>query len=477
MTQQLLSYEPATGALLWRGDHSDVAAEVARACSAWVHWAAQSATFRIETLRRFTNVVRNQQDALADRIARETGKPLWEAHNEVAALIARVDASVAAYSERTGQRRIEGNLGARQSVRHKPHGVMAVLGPYNYPASQPGNHIIPALIAGNAVIFKPHEMTPATGALLVDLFHQAGIPEDVLRLVIGGAEASEALLVHPDIGGILFTGSTRTGIAINQALATQPGKIIALEMGGNNPVVLWDTPDLPAAATLIVQSAFGMSGQRNTAARRLIVRDTLADALITEITKITDRLIVDHPHADPAPFMGPVIDNHAADGLTESFLALMSRGAKPIRHMRRPHGELPFLTPAILDVTKISDRPDVDMFGPLLHVVQVENFESAIAEANNSQYGLSASLIGGNPELYEQFWSGVRAGIINWNRPNDGMSPGQPFGGVGLSGNHRPGAYYAADFCAYPVSSAESVQLRASIGVGMLPVDIAAMGD
>lgn len=477
MTKQLLSYEPATGAFLWQGDYSDVAAEIERAHHAWVHWAAQSATFRIETLRRFTNVVRGQQEALADLIARETGKPLWEAHNEVALLIARVDASVAAYSERTGQRRIDGNLGARQTIRHKPHGVMAVMGPYNYPVSQSGNHIIPALIAGNAVLFKPHEMTPATGALLVDLFHQAGIPDEALRLIIGGAEESETLIVHPDVSGILFTGSTRTGIAINQALATQPGKLIALEMGGNNPIVVWDSPDLQAAATLVVQSAFGMSGQRNTAARRLIVSASLNDALISEITKITDRLIVDHPHADPAPFMGPVIDNHAADGLTESFLALMSKGARPIRHMRRPHGELPFLTPAILDVTSISDRPDVDMFGPLLHVVQVESFADAIAEANNSQYGLSASLIGGNPELYEQFWSGVRAGIINWNRPNDGISPGQPFGGVGLSGNHRPGAYYAADFCAYPVASAESGQLRASIGIGLQAVDTSAMGD
>lgn len=477
MTKPLLSIEPATGAPLWRGECSDVAAEVERASTAWVHWAAQSASFRIETLRRFSNAVRAQQDAFIDLIARETGKPLWEAGNEVAALIARVDTSASAYSERTGQRRTEGNLGVRQTIRHKPHGVIAVIGPYNFPASQPGAHIIPALIAGNAVVFKPSEMAPATGAFLVDLLHQSGIPQDVLRLVIGGAEQGEQLLLHPGVDGILYTGSTRTGIAINQAMASQPGKIVALEMGGNNPVVVWDTPDLVSAATLIVLSAFSLSGQRNTAARRLIVRDTLAQPLIGEILKIVDRLIIDHPHASPAPFMGPVIDNHAADGLTESFLKLMSRGAKPLRHMRRPFGELPFLTPAILDVSAISDRPDIDMFGPMLHIVQVENFDAAIAEANNTNYGMCASLIGGSPEHYEQFWAGVRAGVINWNRPSDSISANLPVGGIGMSGNHRPGGYYAADFCAYPVSSAESTQLRISLGLGLRDIDVSEMGD
>ncbi len=175
--------------------------------------------------------------------------------------------------------------------------------------------------------------------------------------------------------------------------------------------------------------------------------------------------------------MGCLIDTHAADGLTESFVTLMSMGGRPIRHMKRPKGDLPFVSPAIVDVTAITERPDVELFGPLLQIIQVSDFDSAIREANATRYGLSASLIGGSPEHYDQFWASIHAGIINWNRPTNGASSAAPFGGVGVSGNHRPSAYYAADYCAYPVASAETEQLRASIGIGLAPVDTSAMGD
>lgn len=477
MSAALTSHEPATGALLWQGESGDVDDIVARARSGWPRWAAQPVAFRIETLRRFVNVVRAHEEELADLIARETGKPLWDARTEVTAVMAKIDTSVAAYSERTGQRRLEANLGVRQSVRHKPHGVMAVLGPYNFPAHLPNGHIIPALLAGNAVIFKPSEKTPAVGEMMVRFYHEAGVPTDAVQLLLGGAEEGKALAAHADVAGILFTGSAQTGIAINRQFATQPGKILALEMGGNNPLVVWDTPEIGAAAALVIQSAFLSSGQRCTAASRLIVRDAIADALIAEVKKLADRLIVDHPHADPQPYMGPVIDNPTADGLTESFLYLMSHGGRPIKHMVRPQKGLPFLTPAIIDVTAMQERPDVELFGPLLQIVRVPDFETAIAEANSSRYGLSASLVGGSPEQYAQFWGNVRAGVINWNRPTNGASGTAPFGGVGVSGNHRPSAYYAADYCAYPVASAEIEQPRATIGIGLKDIDVSAMGD
>nr|MBA4770932.1 succinylglutamate-semialdehyde dehydrogenase [Sphingobium sp.] len=477
MPADLLSHEPATGTLLWQGQAGDVDQEVDRATRAWPKWAAQPIAYRIETLRRFVNVVRRHEEALADLIARETGKPLWDARNEVAAVIGKVDISVAAYSERTGQRRLEANLGARQSVRHKPHGVMAVLGPYNSPAHLPNGHIIPALLAGNAVVFKPSEKTPAVGEMLVGLYHEAGVPAEAVRLLQGGPEIGKALAVHPNVNGILFTGSAQTGITINRQFAGQPAKILALEMGGNNPIMVWETPELHAAATIVVQSAFMTSGQRCTAASRLIVKDSIADKLIPEVKKLADRLIVDHPHADPAPYMGPVIDNQTADGLTESFLYLMSNGGKPIKHMVRPQKGLPFLSPAIIDVTAMKERPDVELFGPLLQVIRVSDFDTAIEEANNTRYGLSASLIGGSPEQYNQFWSNVRAGLVNWNRPTTGAASNAPFGGTGISGNHRPSAYYAADYCAYPVVSAEIETPRAAIGLGLKDIDVSAMGD
>ncbi len=466
-TDAIISLEPATGLELWRGFPSDVDETVARARQAWPGWAATSLTTRIELARRFANEVRKTADAFAELISRETGKPLWEAGTEVESVINKVEISVRAYAERTGQRKKDSALQGTQAVRHKPHGVMAVLGPYNFPAHLPNGHIVPALIAGNAIIFKPSEKTPAVGEFLVQRFLDAGVPEGVLQVVIGGPEVGKALVAHSGIDGVLFTGSANAGLAINRSLAGDPGKIVALEMGGNNPIVLWDTPLMSDAAALVVQSAFTSAGQRCTAGRRLIVKSNLYDRAIDEILRLTDRIIVGAPFDNPAPYMGPVIDNAAADQLTQAFLHLLSNGGAPIRHLRRIDEKLPFLSPAIIDVTGMKERMDDELFGPLLQVVKVDEFDDAITQANATRFGLSASLIGGTPQEYNRFWANVRAGIINWNRPTNGASSDAPFGGVGLSGNHRPAAFYAADYCAYPVASSEIEQPRAAIGVGL----------
>jgi succinylglutamic semialdehyde dehydrogenase len=467
MAANLTSEEPATGAGLWTGAAGDVDAEVAAARAAWAGWAARPFAYRVETLRRFANTVRAKAEPFADLIARETGKPLWEARTEVQAVVGKVDISVAAYAERTAQRRHEGDLGARVAVRHKPHGVLGVLGPYNFPAHLPNGHIVPALLAGNALVFKPSEKTPAVGEYLVSLYHEAGVPEGVVRCVQGGPETGKALAGHAGLDGLLFTGSARAGLALHRQFAETPHKMLALEMGGNNPLVIWDARDIHAAAAIAVQSAFMSAGQRCTAARRLIVEDGRQEELVETIVKLVDRLIVDHPHASPAPFMGPVIDNAAADQLQDAFLDLLGKGGRAIRRLDRKSDERPFLTPAMIDVTDVERRPDEEMFGPVLQIVRVKDFDAAIAEANATRYGLAASLVGGSPELYDRFWANVRAGVVNWNRPTNGAPSTAPFGGIGLSGNHRPSAYYAADYCAYPVTSSEAESPRATIGVGL----------
>jgi succinylglutamic semialdehyde dehydrogenase len=465
--QELISTEPATGREVWRGPTGDVDAEVAAARGAWVDWASRPLAFRVEALRRFANNVRAEAEPFADLIARETGKPMWEARTEVESVIAKVDISITAYAERTAQRKLEGAMGARNALRHKPHGVLAVLGPYNFPAHLPNGHIVPALIAGNAVVFKPSEKTPAVGKMLVDFYRAAGIPEGVVRLVIGGVDEGKALAAHADINGLLFTGSSRAGISLNRQFAETPDRILALEMGGNNPIIVWNTPDIQSAAVVVVQSAYMSAGQRCASARRLIVEDGKHQPLIDEIVKLIDRMIIDEPHANPAPFMGPVIDNQAAEQLTEDFLALMMKGGRPIKHLERVVPDRPFLKPALIDVTDVTDRVDAELFGPILQIIRVPDFDAALAEANDTRFGLSASLVGGSPELYDTFWANIRAGVVNWNRPTNGASSAAPFGGVGLSGNHRPSAYYAADYCAYPVASSEAEQPRASIGIGL----------
>lgn len=477
MNAFLSSHEPATGAQVWQGEVSDIDGELARVRSAWPHWAAQPVAFRVETVRRFANGLRAAEEQLAPLIAREIGKPLWEARAELDQSAAAVERSIAAFSERAGTRRLEGAMGGRNALRHKPHGALGVITPFCNPLSIPCGHIVPALLGGNGVAFKPSEKAPGVGTMLVGLLHGAGVPADLVRLIIGGPEQGKALVLHPLLDGLLFTGSTRVGMALHSALASSPERIVALHMGGNNPLVVWDTPDLPTAATLVVQSAFAAAGQSCTAARRLIVRDTLADPLLTEIRKLLDRLIIDDPLADPAPFMGPVIDLRTADGLTESFLTLSGKNGRPLRHMARPHGDLPFVTPGIIDMTQASERPDVELFGPLLQLVRVADFDGAIREANATRFGLCAALLGGSPEQFDQFWASIRAGVINWNRPTHAVAPGAPLGGLGASGNHRPGGGYAPDTMTYPVASAEEQQMRGVIGIGLKAVDTAAMGD
>ena len=467
MTNTLVSIEPATGVQIWAGAVGDATAEVAAARAAWPAWAAHSVAFRTETLRRFANVVRQREAEFADLVARETGKPLWEAKTEVGAVINKVDISVDSMGERTPTRRHEGALGSKVAVRHKPHGVLAVLGPYNFPAHLPNGHIVPALLAGNAVVFKPSEKTPASGAFLVDCLHEAGVPEGVLRLLIGGADEGRALAADPGIDGLLFTGSVGAGQSLHRQFAEMPHKILALELGGNNPIVAWHIREPATAAAIIVQSAYLSAGQRCTACRRLIVEDGQEGPLIEEITKLIDRLIVDHPHAKPAPFMGPVIDLVAADMVQEGFLDLMMKGGTVIRRLDRMFPDRPFLTPGLIDVTDVRERPDVELFGPVLQLIRVSDFDAAIDEANNTRFGLAASLLGGSPQLYDKYWANVRAGVINWNKPTNGAPSNAPFGGIGASGNHRPSAYYAADYCAYPVTSVESDIMRGGVDQGL----------
>jgi len=465
---ELISYEPATGVELWRGETGDVDAEVAVAREGWIAWASKPFEFRSETLRRFANNVRANAEAFADLIARETGKPLWEARGEVESVVNKVNISITAYAERTPRRRMEGAMGARTAIRHKPHGVLVVLGPYNFPAHLPNGHIVPALLAGNAVVFKPSEKTPATGAFLVERFREAGVPEGAIRLVQGGRDEGKALAAHIGIDGLLFTGSAAAGVALSRQFADTPQRILALELGGNNPLVVWDPSDIHAAATIVVQSAFLSAGQRCTCARRLIVEDGKEGPLLEQVTKILDRLIVGAPHDNPAPFMGPVIDNASAMQVLDAFLDLIMKGAIAIRHMAKPDADKPFLTPGLIDVTNVPNRLDEEVFGPMLQLIRVPDFDSAIREANATRYGLAAGLISGKPQLYDRFWANVRAGVINWNRPTNGAPSNAPFGGVGISGNHRPSAFYAADYCAYPVTSVEADQARATIGQGLM---------
>jgi succinylglutamic semialdehyde dehydrogenase len=469
--RDLISTDPCTGNEVWRGavaDEAAVDAAVARARAAQPGWEATPIEERAQVLRAYADRVKARAEDVARIISRETGKPFWETRTEAASVAAKVDISIKAQAERTGETLVDAN-GLTQALRHRPHGVLAVLGPYNFPAHLPNGHIVPALLAGNTIVFKPSELAPGVAQLTGELWREAGLPEGVLEIVQGDGETGKALAGHQGTDGLLFTGSSTTGKALARQFAETPGRILALEMGGNNPLLVWDLAegDIDAAVAIIVQSAYLSAGQRCTCARRLILQDSLADALIPRIEATLDSLIVGAPFDDPEPFMGPVVDNRAADKVQAQVADLLGLGGRPLRALQRPQADRPYLTPALIDMTGIEGAPDEEIFGPVLQIWRESDFDAAIARANATRFGLSAAMLGGTRAQFDQFRSRTRAGVINWNRPTNGASSALPFGGTGNSGNHRPSAYYAADYCAFPVVGMEAPAIEGALGVGI----------
>lgn len=452
----MASINPGNGEAIWKGQaasSAQVEQAVRAAANAFPVWSKHTLEQRIELVRRFTEVAEQYRTLLADTIGQETGKPFWEAETEVAAMLGKGEISIRAYHERTPSRESsQGGLTTR--LQHRPHGVVAIFGPYNFPAHLPNGHIIPALLAGNTIVFKPSELTPRTAEMMVHLWQKAELPDGVLNLVQGTRDAGAALANDPHINGLYFTGSASTGGYLHHQFADQTHKILALEMGGNNPLLVTETNDIDAAVYHTIQSAFITSGQRCTCARRLIVPDgTEGDRFITALIDAIKGIQVGAYNLHPAPFMGAMINNPAAGEMLQAEQTLITQGATSLVALTRPDPELAFLTPALIDVTDAAERTDDEYFGPLLQLIRVADLDAAINEANNTRFGLSAGVLSDNPQIFHQFDQQVRAGLINWNRPLTGASSALPFGGIGISGNHRASAWYAADYCAYPVAS------------------------
>ena len=460
--EPLDSLSPLTQEAVWRGQAASavqVEQAVAAARAAFPAWARRPLGERIAVLEQFAATLGAHRDELARSIGEETGKPLWESATEVTSMVNKVAISIQSYRERTGEK--SGPLGDATAVlRHKPHGVVAVFGPYNFPGHLPNGHIVPALLAGNVVLFKPSELTPKVAELTVKCWIEAGLPAGVLNLLQGARETGVALAASAGIDGLFFTGSSRTGNLLHAQFAGRPEKILALEMGGNNPLLVDEVKDIDAAVYTIIQSAFISAGQRCTCARRLLVPlGEWGDALLARLVAVSSTIKVGAFDEQPAPFMGSVISLVAAEHLLKAQRHLIDKGAEVLLEMIQPVPNAALLTPGILDVTQVAERSDEEFFGPLLQVIRYDGFDAAIVEANNTRYGLAAGLLSDAAERYQQFLIESRAGIVNWNKPLTGAASSAPFGGVGTSGNHRPSAYYAADYCAYPVASLESATL------------------
>ena len=264
---ELISNDPTTGDVLWQGTEataSDVEAAVDAAQTAFPAWSRLPMKTRQDYIDAFCAEVDAHREELGALIAKETGKVLWDALGEVNVVTGRGAITKNSYAERAGNKQKDLGGGLSSQLQHRAHGVMAVYGPYNFPAHLPNAHMMPSLLAGNTVVVKPSEQTPAVAEFLFTLWDKVGLPKGVVNLVQGGLTAGVALAANQDLAGILFTGSYATGKRIHEGLAGRPEVMLALEMGGNNPLVIWDAHNLEAAADLAIQSAYITSGQRCT---------------------------------------------------------------------------------------------------------------------------------------------------------------------------------------------------------------------
>lgn len=433
---------------------------VTQAKLAQKHWQKIGLAERINVLQQYAQLLQVNETALVQLICEEIGKPRWEAKTEVQSAIAKVAISINAYQTRTGTVTLS-ETPVHSEFTHKPIGVFAVLGPYNFPLHLPNGHIVPALLAGNSVLFKPSRYAPRIAKAMVDLWQQAGLPVNVLQLLLLDRQQVQEVLNHEAINGVLFTGSYQAGQQLHKQFAGKVDKLLALEMGGNNPLIVWDVKNLQAAAYHTILSSYISAGQRCTCARRLIIQDNaqgeqFLTALIQQIKQMKIGLFTE----DPEPFMGPVISKMVAEELLTVQEKLLAQGGNGLVLMQQMANHPALLTPGLMDVTDIKPCKDEEYFGPLLQVYRVKDFAAALAQANQTCYGLAAGLFSDNQNLFNVFMDEIRAGVVNINRQLTGASSQAPFGGIGFSGNHRPSAYYAADYCAYPVASMREATLQ-----------------
>ncbi|KTC86589.1 succinylglutamate-semialdehyde dehydrogenase [Legionella brunensis] len=463
------SQNPADGSIIWQGNHGNEE-EVFAACEA-AHlaipsWASLDSSTRMTYLQNFAKEIETKQTELTYLIALETGKPLWEAKTEVSSVIAKINLSAQAYQERTSEKQ-SSTSDAQAYLRYKPHGVVAVLGAFNFPAHLSNGHIIPALLAGNTVVYKPSELAPAVAQFIVQCWHESGLPQGVLNCIQGGIATSQALLAS-DIQGVYFTGSYRAGKQIHEHFSGRPDVILALEMGGNNPLIIDIIKNFDAAIYHTLLSTMITAGQRCTCARRIFIPDNaVGDEFLSRFIKACKQLNVAAFTQQPEPFMGPVISHEHALMHLKAQETLIKLGGQPLLVMSLLKEKSGLLSPGIIDMTKVDNPPDEEIFAPLSQIYRYGSFEEALVLANHTRYGLAAGLLSDSAKSYQQFYHSIRAGLINWNRPTTGAVSSLPFGGVGSSGNHRPSAFFAADYCAYPIASLEQPHL--SIPSQLLP--------
>ncbi len=447
----------------WTASPDVIPSAVAAARGAFLKWKALGVSGRGQYLLRFRQILKKHEKALALLISREMGKILGESRGEVSRMLAKVDICLKEDSALFLENQHKVEKGVVGRCHYRPRGVLAILSPFNLPAYLASSHIFPALYAGNTVILKPSEITPFVGQFLAELWKEAGIPKGVFSLVQGGSTVGKALVAHPGINGVIFTGSWETGSHIQKTLFGEPEKICALEMGGKNSSIVLKDADLPNAIEEIFKGVFLTTGQRCNATSRIILEAAIAKKFLKPFLKKVDSIRIGYS-TDPDIFMGPAASQKGLDRVIHfieqapfegfevvrkgGYLHPSKRGyyLKPSIHLRQG---APSFSP------KEGTYTDEEIFGPDAAIYIVRNMEEALRLNNRSHYGLVSSLFSKSRKNFARVLSEAETGIVNWNVGTVRSSARLPFGGLKRSGNNRPAGSFTPYLCVVPTASLE----------------------
>ncbi|MEZ4814377.1 MAG: aldehyde dehydrogenase family protein [Bdellovibrionota bacterium] len=442
--------------------YDDIEEATAIGRAAFKEWKLVPVENRIQALTRFGVEIEKRSELLARLIAFEIGKPLKEAKGEVAALVNKIKVTCDAGLSYVKTQRVSMPNGHGE-IHYRPKGLMLVIGPFNFPVHLSHGHIVPALLMGNSVILKPSEKAPYSAQVYMEAFEASDFPPGVLQMLHGNPEMSTRLVRHPEIDGVIATCSFEVGAKIQNALASNPEKIVALEMGGKNAAIIWEAGEggIEKIANDLITSCFLTTGQRCTALSRTYVKRDLLDAVLSCFHDKAKKLIIGNPFDEnPDPFMGPIVTAQAMEKFLRYDTLAANENAEVIMRPKRlekigrasekPLPEGYYVAPSIHLVSKWnaeSSYQNHEIFGPDMFFCPIDSLDEGIEATNANQYGLSFSLFSPKLEDFNYVADRVDVGLAYWNKPTVGASALLPFGGWKRSGNHRPAGIFAIYAC------------------------------
>jgi succinylglutamic semialdehyde dehydrogenase len=439
-------------------------------------WRSYSLEKRLEYLERLKTSLQKREKEIATAISLESGKAFWESTVEAQALASKIDITREISLPMMKQMEGFGRQTSSSEFRFHPHGICAVYGPFNFPLHLAHGHIVPALMMGNVVLFKPSEYTNASASLYSQAFEEAGFPSGVYQCVLGGAQLGENISRHPDVDAIFFTGSALVGRKITEASFETHGdfrRLIALELGGKNASIVHEDADLDLAVASCLFSAYATTGQRCTCSSRIFVHQRL----IKDFEKRFLQKLTQLSYGDPfqsQTFMGPLIHPASLTNFLKHLETARSEGFESLKESETVDSNSCVVSPSLYRSSNphrdhLQSSLQQEFFGPNSILIPYERTEDLVTWHEATPYGLAASVFSSSAAFFDRMDHELKVGLLNWNRPSVGASSKLPFGGWKASGNHWPAGSFASLYCARPRSY---VTAESNPGLSHLPQNI-----